>query len=119
MYNHPHSISQENMTANSTIGIHDSCPAEDVLKTLSGKWKMQILMRTYYNGNARFNSLLRDIPKASKQSLTVALRELEADGLLDRTIIKQKPLHIEYSLSPHGEKMIAAMKMLEQVSRPE
>ena len=51
----------------------NSCPAEGVLKMLSGKWKPQIF-RLALNGSIRFSSLLRDIEGSNKQSIAVALK---------------------------------------------
>jgi DNA-binding HxlR family transcriptional regulator len=78
-----------------------ACPAEDVLRLISGKWKPQILQLAY-QGPIRFNSLLRKIPASNKQSLSVALHELEEGKILDKNIVSQKPLHIEYRLTKKG-----------------
>ena len=61
-----------------------------------------------------FNTLLRQLPEANKQSMTVALRELEALKLLERKIIREKPLHVEYSLTPHGQSLVPIFHSLEQ-----
>lgn len=56
---------------------------------------------------------MRQLPQANKQSLAVALRELEAADLLVKHVIRQKPLHIEYELSPKGRAMIPVFRQLE------
>ncbi|KOS07592.1 transcriptional regulator [Flavobacterium akiainvivens] len=91
------------------------CPAEGLLKLLSGKWKPQIFLFAV-SGPVRFNGLLRDLKGASKQSISVALRELEENGLFDKHIIKQKPLHIEYTLSEKGQALVPVFRQLELVS---
>ncbi len=88
------------------------CPAEGLLKLLSGKWKPQIF-RLALNGSVRFNGLLRDISGSNKQSISTALRELEEYGLLEKKVIKLKPLHIEYSLSEKGNLLVPVFKQLE------
>lgn len=88
------------------------CPAEGLLKQLSGKWKPQIFLLAG-EGPVRFNGLLRDLQGASKQSISTALRELEEFGLLDKNVIKLKPLHIEYNLSEKGKSLIPVFKQLE------
>jgi DNA-binding HxlR family transcriptional regulator len=92
----------------------NSCPAEGLLKTLSGKWKPQIF-RFALDGPVRFSSLLRDIEGSNKQSIAVALKELEEQGLLVREIIKLKPLHVEYTLSDKGRSMIPVFLQLERL----
>lgn len=49
----------------------NSCPAEGLLKLLSGKWKPQIF-RIALDGPVRFSSLLRQIKGSNKQSIAVA-----------------------------------------------
>ncbi|MBD2700468.1 helix-turn-helix transcriptional regulator [Spirosoma sp. BT702] len=95
------------------IQINDNgCPAEELLRLLSGKWKPQIF-RMALNGPLRFNSLLRQIEGANKQSLASALKELVDEGYLDRVVVKQKPLHIEYTLSEKGKMLIPVFVQLE------
>lgn len=106
------SISQENMTTENKAERETECPAEGLLKLLSGKFKPQIFLLAV-NGPVRFNGLLRDIKGANKQSVAVALRELEEFELLDKKVIKLKPLHIEYSLSEKGKSLIPIFKQLE------
>lgn len=92
-----------------------TCPAETLLKLLSGKWKPQIF-KLALEGPLRFNSLLRQLEGSNKQSVAVALKELEEQGLLDKTIIKLKPLHIEYNLSDKGKTMIPVFMQLENLA---
>ncbi len=93
----------------------NSCPAEGLLKMLSGKWKPQIF-RHALNGSIRFSSLLRHIEGSNKQSIAVALKELEEEGLLEKIVVKLKPLHIEYNLSEKGKSLIPVFRQLEILS---
>lgn len=90
------------------------CPAEGLLKTLSGKWKAQIF-RLALDAPLRFSSLLRQLEGSNKQSIAVALKELEEEGLLNKVTISEKPLHIEYSLSEKGQLLVAVFRQLELV----
>jgi DNA-binding HxlR family transcriptional regulator len=90
----------------------ENCPAESILKMLSGKWKPQIF-RLALDGPVRFNSLVRQLEGSSKQSVAIALKDLEQQGLLDKATIKLKPLHIEYNLSEKGQAMIPVFRQLE------
>lgn len=92
-----------------TVG---ECPAEGLLKQLSGKWKPQIF-RLALEGPVRFNGLVREIEGSNKQSIATALREMEENGLLEKTVIKLKPLHIEYSLSEKGKSLVVVFQQLE------
>jgi len=104
------------MTTKNKMENNETCPAQALLKLLSGKWKPEIF-RLAVNNPLRFSSLLRQIEGSNKQSLSVALRELEEAGLLQKIIIKEKPLHIEYSLTVNGKSLIPIFKQLEQLKQ--
>lgn len=94
---------------------NEECPAEGLLKSLAGKWKPQIY-KLAAEAPVRFNNLLRQLPGSNKQSVAVALKELEETGLLVKTTIQLKPLHIEYTLSEKGKSLIPIFKGLEDFS---
>lgn len=91
-----------------------NCPAQELMGILSGKWKMHILHLTL-EGEMRFSDYMRQIQGGNKQSLSVALKELQNDGLLIKKIISKKPLHVEYSLSSKAEQAIDLIGKLHQV----
>lgn len=79
-----------------------SCPVEITLGVIGGKWKAMILYHLQ-QGPARFNVLRRLIPGVTQRMLTQHLRELEADGIVTRTVLQVVPPHVEYAISPLGE----------------
>lgn len=93
---------------------NETCPAQGLLKLLSGKWKLEIF-RLAVDAPLRFSSLMRQIEGSNKQSLSVALRELEEVELLDKIVITAKPLHIEYHLTTKGKSMVPVLKQLENL----
>jgi DNA-binding HxlR family transcriptional regulator len=100
------------MTTKKNTEEVETCPAQALLKVLSGKWKPEIF-RLAVDKPLRFSSLMREIEGANKQSISVALKELEEVGLLKKEIIKQKPLNIEYYLTENGKSLIPIFKQLE------
>ncbi|MBL7955375.1 MAG: helix-turn-helix transcriptional regulator [Flavobacteriales bacterium] len=88
------------------------CPAERALRSISGKWKPQVL-RAAAEAPVRFNQLLRTIRESNKQAITNALRDLERDQLLTRTVVQQKPLHVEYALTDQGRTIIGLLRAME------
>lgn len=88
------------------------CPAEQALRSISGKWKPRIL-RSAVDGPLRFNALLRELPGSNRQALTNALRELASDGLLERTVVRLKPLHVEYLLTERGSAVVKLLQSME------
>jgi len=103
------------MTTKKVTDETKTCPAQGLLKLLSGKWKPEIF-RLAAEQPLRFSRLLRQIQGSNKQSLSVALRELEEVGLLEKVVIKQKPLHIEYYLTEKGKLLTPVFLQLEFLS---
>lgn len=102
------------MTTKNHIDNNQTCPAQGLLKMLSGKWKPEIF-RLASDAPLRFNTLLRQIEGSNKQSLSVALKELEDVGILEKIVIKQKPLHIEHTLTEKGKSLIPVFMQLENL----
>jgi len=91
---------------------HSTFPVEVTLGLIDGKWKGVVLFHLG-DGTLRFNELRRRVRGATQRVLTRQLRELEADGLVVRTIYAEVPPRVEYRLSAKGETLrpiIAALK---------
>lgn len=101
-------------TINNQTDKEPQCKASELLRILSGKWKSQIFKLATVEP-LRFNTLLRQLNGVNKQSLALALKELEENELLNRIIVKEKPLHIEYTLSAKGESLIPIFMQLEHI----
>lgn len=102
------------MTTKKEISDNETCPAQGLLKLLSGKWKPEIF-RLALESPVRFSVLLRQIEGSNKQTLSVALRELEEEDLLEKIVVRLKPLHIEYMLTEKGRSLISIFKQLENI----
>lgn len=79
-----------------------NCPVEATLHVIGGKWKAALVFRLYELGTLRFNEFRRQMPGMTLQTLTNALRELEADGIVRREVFAQVPPKVEYSLTELG-----------------
>lgn len=96
----------------SRIDCSPGCPVEAALGLIGGKWK-GILLYHLFEGTLRFNAIRKRLPGLTQRMLTAQLRELEADGLIVRTVFAEVPPRVEYSLSPKGrtlEPVIMALK---------
>ena len=76
------------------------------MKMVAGKWKITILCEL---GTAprRFGRLRQSIPAISEKMLTQQLRELEADGLVNREVYPGSPTKVVYSLTESGSALNA------------
>lgn len=78
------------------------CPVEATLEKIGGKWK-GVALYHLLDGTKRYNELKRLLGTVTQRMLTKQLRELEADGLIVRTVYPVVPPHVEYSLSEKGK----------------
>ncbi len=81
-----------------------ACPVETTLLIIGEKWKVLIL-RELLTGTKRFGEIKAAISGVSQKVLTQKLREMEADGLLIRTVFPEVPLRVEYTLTDLGESL--------------
>lgn len=78
-----------------------ACPVETTLSLIGDKWKVLIL-RDLMNGTMRFGELKKSIGSVSQKVLTAQLRDMEAEGLLTRTVYAEVPPRVEYTLTDTG-----------------
>lgn len=110
------------METNEDIGTFDFCEtltdaqdalAREMLERASAKWPLRILhVLAEGKGPLRFSRLLERVEGISQKVLTQALRTLERDGLVTRTLYPQVPPRVEYELTPlGGELLIEVVKL--------
>lgn len=77
------------------------CPVETTLTLIGDKWKVLIL-RDLMPGKKRFGELKKSIGSVSQKVLTAQLRDMEANGLVNRKVYAEVPPRVEYSLTDLG-----------------
>ena len=80
------------------------CAVEATLSVIGGLWKPVILFHLL-RGTLRFNALCRLTPSATPRMITLQLRELEADGVVRRTVYPEVPPRVEYDLTDLGRSL--------------
>jgi DNA-binding HxlR family transcriptional regulator len=78
---------------------------------LSGKWKLEIMWLLSQRIH-RFGELRKAIPGITQHMLTAQLRELEADGLISRTVFAQVPPRVEYEMTTKARALGPTMEAL-------
>ena len=98
------------------------CAVEATLSVIGGVWK-PVLVFHLLNGKLRFNALCRVTPSATPRMITLQLRELEADGIVRRTVFPEVPPKVEYDLTELGQSLAPVLLSMrdwgERLQQPE
>jgi DNA-binding HxlR family transcriptional regulator len=88
-----------------------TCGLDAALAVIGGKWKPLIL---YYlaHDTRRYGALKRCVRGVSDKMLIQQLKEMEADGVVDRTNYKEIPPRVDYSLTPFGGSLARSLAPL-------
>ena len=89
-----------------------ACPVETTLTLISDKWKVLIL-RDLLPGTKRFGELKKSIGTGTQKVLTAQLRQMEASGLLTRTVYAEVPPRVEYTLTDLGRSLRPVLDAME------
>ena len=87
------------------------CPVRNVLDQLGDKWSVLIITALAHRPY-RFGELKREIPDISQRMLTQTLRDLQADGMVERTVFPTTPPSVEYRLSPMGTSILVPLSAM-------
>ncbi|SHF46127.1 winged helix-turn-helix transcriptional regulator [Caloramator proteoclasticus] len=87
-----------------------NCPVEYTLSIIGGKWKTVILWHLSNNEVLRYGELKRLVNGITHKTLSNQLKELEADGLINRKEYYQIPPKVEYSLTEKGKGLMPILK---------
>jgi DNA-binding HxlR family transcriptional regulator len=79
------------------------CPKfESAIEILAKKWT-GLIIRVLLEQTSRFRDIREQIPLMSERMLAESLKELEAHGIVERTVYPETPVRIEYALTEKGE----------------
>ncbi len=92
--------------------LRDNCPVKAAIDVIRGRWKPAILCELA-GGTKRYCDLQNALPEVTSQALTVQLRQLEADGVVARTVYPEVPARVEYALTELGRDLSTVMDELE------
>ena len=83
------------------------------MRLIGGKWKSSILWHRQ-KGPVRFNELARRIAGANRKMIDSRLKEMEEHGLVHREVLTDRPIAVEYSMTPLGKEAIGVLRKLEK-----
>ena len=85
---------------------------EACMRMLEGRWKLVILFHLFDGQVQRFSDLERRVTGISQKMLAQQLRQLEADGIVERTVYQQVPPKVDYRLTAWGQQLCPALDAL-------
>lgn len=80
----------------------------DTLNVISGKWKLPIIASLLY-GKKRYKDIQDNINNITPKMLSKELKELEINGVVNRTVYDTRPVLIEYTLTDSGKEIIKVL----------
>lgn len=102
----------------------DSRRALEAVTLLKRKWSPFVLLLLKHHGPQGFNDLLEGIPDISSKVLSDTLASLQEAGLVDRRVVSESPLRVEYERTTAGRELDPIFEALadwvgEHVERPD
>jgi DNA-binding HxlR family transcriptional regulator len=102
---------------NGVQGVTNSCDTPEaievrqILNRVGDKWSI-LVIAMLDRGTQRFGELRREIDGISQRMLALTLRQLERDGLVDRTVYPVVPPKVEYALTELGSTLLESVRGL-------
>jgi DNA-binding HxlR family transcriptional regulator len=90
------------------------CPLyHEAVELIGRRWTGAIL-RVLMDGPLRFSEMAQAVPELSDRLLSERMKELEARGIVERTVLPGPPVRVEYSLSQMGRELEPALSELQR-----
>ncbi|MFI6318701.1 winged helix-turn-helix transcriptional regulator [Nonomuraea sp. NPDC050556] len=90
----------------------DPCPISPVIDLIFGRWTSQVLWVLNHDGRQRFTELQRRVPAITPKVLAQRLRQLERDGLVERTYHPEVPPRVEYEATELGRSLVPVFQAM-------
>ena len=91
----------------------DECPVCRTADVVSGKWTL-LVIRDLAEESRRFCELERSLSGISPRTLSLRLRTLEGEGIVERTTYPDVPPRVTYSLTDKGRDLVPLIEQMRQ-----
>lgn len=93
------------------------CAMDVTMDYIGGKWKTVVLWYLKFE-TLRFSELKRKMPDITEKMLSIQLKALKKDGLINREVYGEKPpIRVEYSLTEFGKSLIPVLDSIAEWGR--
>lgn len=89
------------------------CPKFQHTVELIGRRWSGAIVRALLAGAVRFGDIIQQVPGLSDRLLSERLRELEAEGIVERHVYPDVPVRIEYTLSAKGHELLQVVEAID------
>ena len=86
------------------------CPRYQQAAEIIGKRWTGAVIRALISGHTRFSDIAHTVPGVSDRLLSERLKELEAEGIVKRTVTDSHPVRVDYSLTEMGRALIPVVQ---------
>lgn len=88
------------------------CCTSVTMKFIGGKWKA-VILHHLIDGTKRYNELKKSIPTITERTLSLQLKQLEDDHIINRKVYTEKPpLMVEYTLTDFGKTLLPVLEAI-------
>jgi DNA-binding HxlR family transcriptional regulator len=98
------------------MATNDTCPVCATSDIVCGKWTL-LIIRDLAEGRARFCELERSLAGISPRTLSLRLRALEEEGVVERDTFSEVPPRVEYALTEKGRALIPIIEDMRAYGR--
>ncbi|MEO1051026.1 MAG: helix-turn-helix domain-containing protein [Bacteroidota bacterium] len=92
------------------------CSLDITMSFIGGKWKAVVLWYLR-KGKKRFTELKAHVPDITDKMLSLQLKALESDGIVERKLYPEVPPRVEYQLTEEGKTLIPVIEAIAQWGR--
>src|SRR2546421_4675860 len=98
------------------MASNDSCPVCRTAEIVCGKWTL-LVIRDLSEGRSRFCELERSLRGISPRTLSLRLRALEEEGVVERHTYPEVPPRVEYALTDKGQALLPLIEDMRSYGR--
>ena len=98
------------------MASNDSCPVCRTAEIVCGKWTL-LIIRDLADGRSRFCELERSLAGISPRTLSLRLRALEEEGIVERRTFPEVPPRVEYALTEKGRALVPIIEDMRTYGR--
>jgi DNA-binding HxlR family transcriptional regulator len=98
------------------MASNDSCPVCRTADIVCGKWTL-LIIRDLADGRSRFCELERSLAGISPRTLSLRLRALEEEAIVERRTFPEVPPRVEYALTEKGRALVPIIEDMRAYGR--